>query len=150
MTTPTNDRQTSERERLAYLIENPPGEDDASIYTIGELLDKSAAQLRAAEVEIEKWRMAAAISELEANRLRADEAEIAQLRHERDTSYAVLQTAQKLHKEEMQKVETLNNEIAALRAENEALRTVSMDDACAVASAYANAVVAMHAADDAG
>lgn len=80
MTTPTNDRQTSERERLAYLIENPPGEDDASIYTIGELLDKCASQLRADE--------------------------------------------------------RLDAEIAALRAENEALRTVTYDDLLRGMAAY--------------
>jgi len=87
MTTPTNDRQTSERERLATILG----------WTGAISADKAILDAihRASEL------------------LRADEAEI-----------------------------------AALRAENEALRTVTTDDACAVAAAYANAVVAMHAADD--
>lgn len=82
MTTPTNDRQTSERERIAGLLEKH--------YDLYE----AAAQLR------------------------ADEAEIAALKS----------AFEQVSRGHIDHVQALNNELAALRAENEALRTVTEED----------------------
>jgi len=91
MTTPTNDRQTSERERLAGII--------------NRIVFAGAMRMRDADMnELEKI----------AAQLRADEAELAQAR-------AAYERAEN-------DVQILTREIAALRAENEALRTVTDED----------------------
>src|SRR6478735_8622521 len=69
MTTPTKqhdsdaNRQTSERERLAEWLESAGK---------GILTSEIARQLRAGEAEIESWRVAATINDLEVKRLRAE------------------------------------------------------------------------------
>jgi hypothetical protein len=98
MTTPSNDRQTSERERLAKELVGLCRWQDGSVY------DKAAAQLRADEAEIAQLRV-----------------DLARLRLTHTETAANLAAAD-------EQARVSDEIIAALRAENEALRTVTPDD----------------------
>lgn len=113
MTTPTNDRQTSERERLAAALEFSSSFGAANLFA-------AAAQLRADEAEIAQLRT-------DMQQLRVDLAR-ERLTHTETTANLAAADEQARVSDEI---------IAALRAENEALRTVTEEDVLASCRIYA-------------